>query len=129
MNTDTKNRVLTFMMVLMMIFTLVACGGKSPAGTYDLSKMGDGSMEMTAEELSAIYGTELEITLELTEDNHFTWHMGILADEAGEAYSGTWELNGDSLILNMEGEEANGTYNGKTITIDMEEIIFTFEKQ
>ena len=55
MNINTKKRVLTFLMALAMIFTLAACGGgKDPAGMYHLSKMGDGSMEMTAEELSAI---------------------------------------------------------------------------
>lgn len=118
-------------MTLIMIFTLVACGGggKGPAGMYDLSKMGDGSMEMTAEELSAIYGADLGITLELTEDNKFTLNMGSMADEEGEVYSGTWKLDGDSLILNVEGEEMACVYDGKTIVIDMEEVIMTFEKK
>ena len=130
MNTNTTKRVFTFMMALAMIVTLSACGGgNSPAGTYELSKMGDGSMEMTVEELSAIYGTEIGSTLELAEDNTFTWDMGLMADEEGEVYSGTWELDGDSLTLNLEGEEAACTYDGKTIVIDMEDVILTYEKQ
>lgn len=129
MNTNTKKRVLAFLMALAMMVMLAACGGKNPAGTYDLSKMGDGSMEMTAEDLSAIYGRELDVTLELTEDNQFTWHMGIMADEEGEAYSGTWELDGDALILDVEGEEVNCTYDGETIVMDMEDVILTFAKQ
>lgn len=129
MNTNTKKRALAFLMALAMMVMLAACGGKNPAGTYELSKMGDGSMEMTAEELSAIYGRELDVTLELTEDNQFTLHMGIMADGEGEAYSGTWELDGDALILNVEGEEASCTYDGKTIVMDMENVILTFAKQ
>ncbi len=130
MNTNMKKRVLTFLMALAMIFTLAACGGSnSPAGTYELSKMGDSSMEMTVEELSEIYGAEIGSTLELAEDNTFTWDMGLMADEAGEVYSGTWELDGDSLTLNIEGEEAACTYDGKTIVIDMEDVILTYEKQ
>lgn len=128
MNTNTKKRVLAFLMALAMMVVLVACGGKNPAGTYELSKMGDGSMEMTTEELSAIYGTELDSTLELTEDHYFTWDMGLLADE-DEVYAGTWELDGDTLILKVEGEEAGCTYDGETIVIDMEEVILTYEKQ
>lgn len=131
MSTNTKKWVWTFLIALAMMFSLVACGGgsNSPAGMYELSKMGDGSMEMTVEELSAIYGTEIGSTLELAEDNTFTWDMGLLADEEGEVYSGTWELDGDSLTLNLEGEEAACTYDGKTIVIDMEAVILTYEKQ
>lgn len=127
---NTKKQVLSFLLALAMTVTLAACGGSnSPAGTYELSKMGDGSTEMTAEELSAIYGTEIGSTLELAEDNTFIWDMGLMADEESEVYSGTWELDGDSLTLNIEGEEAACTYDGKAIVIDMEDVILTFEKQ
>ena len=131
MNTNTKKRVWTFLMALAMIVTLAACGGSSnsPAGMYELSKMGDDSMEMTVEELSEIYGTEIGSTLELAEDNTFTWDIGLIAGEEGDVYSGTWELDGDSLALNIEGEEAACTYDGKTIVIDMEDVILTYEKQ
>lgn len=129
MKKNLTNRVLTLLMALAMIVSLAACGGgKSPAGTYDLAKMGDGSMEMTADELAALSGEELGATLELAEDNTFTWDMGLLADEE-EIYSGTWKLDGDSLILDVEGEEAVCTYDGKTIVMDMEGMILTFEKQ
>ena len=127
---NTKKQVLSFLLALAMTVTLAACGGSnSPAGTYELSKMGDGSTEMTAEELSAIYGTEIGSTLELAEDNTFIWDMGLMADEESEVYSGTWELDGDSLTLNIEGEEAACTYDGKAIVIDMEDVILIFEKQ
>lgn len=126
-----KKRIVTVMMALIVMISLVACGGggKNPVGMYALSKMGDSSMEMTVEEMAAIFETEISVTLELTKDNKFTWDMGFLADEEGEVYSGTWKMDGDSLILNVEGEEVAGTYDGKSITIDMEDMVFTFEKQ
>ena len=125
-----KKRILTVLMALVMLVSLAACGGgKNPAGTYELIKMGDGSEELTAEELTEIAGTELEITLEMTKDNKFTLNMGILSDEETESVSGTWKLDGDSLILSVEGEELSATYNGKTVAMDMDGVLLTFGKQ
>ena len=125
-----KKRILTVLMALVMLVSLAACGGgKNPAGTYELTKMGDGSEELTAEELTEIAGTELESTLEMTKDNKFTLNMGILSDEETESVSGTWKLDGDSLILSVEGEELSATYNGKTVAMDMDGVLLTFGKQ
>ncbi len=125
-----KKRILTVLMALVVLVSLAACGGgKNPAGTYELTKMGDGSEELTAEELTEIAGTELEITLEMTKDNKFTLNMGILSDEETESVSGTWKLDGDSLILSVEGEELSATYNGKTVAMDMDGVLLTFGKQ
>lgn len=133
MNTNTKKRVWTFLMALAMIFTLAACGGggggKDPSGTYELTKMGSGDMEMTAEDLAAIAGMDVGIVLELTKDNKFTLDLGILADMAEEDISGTWKLDGDSLILSANGEDLPVTYDGKTIVLDMEGESLTFEKK
>lgn len=125
-----KKRILTVLMALVVLVSLAACGGgKNPAGTYELTKMGDGSEELTAKELTEIAGTELEITLEMTKDNKFTLNMGILSDEETESVSGTWKLDGDSLILSVEGEELSATYNGKTVAMDMDGVLLTFGKQ
>lgn len=125
-----KKRILTVLMALVVLVSLAACGGgKNPAGTYELTKMGDGSEELTAEELTEIAGTELESTLEMTKDNKFTLNMGILSDEETESVSGTWKLDGDSLILSVEGEELSATYNGKTVAMDMDGVLLTFGKQ
>ena len=125
-----KKRILTVLMALVVLVSLAACGGgKNPAGTYELIKMGDGSEELTAKELTEIAGTELEITLEMTKDNKFTLNMGILSDEETESVSGTWKLDGDSLILSVEGEELSATYNGKTVAMDMDGVLLTFGKQ
>lgn len=131
---NMKKRVLAFLMTLAMIFSLAACGGsggsgggESPAGTYNLTKMSSGGEEISMEEMSEIAGMDVGMTLELTEDNKFTMDMGVLGD--GENVSGTWKMEGDSLILSAEGDELSVDYDGKTIVLDMEGEGLTFEKQ
>lgn len=123
-----KKRVLTFLMVLAMIVSLVGCGGsKSPAGTYKLTTLNSGGMEMSVKEMAALFEVDIEVTLELKDNNSFTLDMGILSE--GESASGTWKMDGDSLILSAEGDDLPVTYDGKTIIMDMEGEILTFEKQ
>ena len=131
---NMKKRVLALLMTLAMIFSLAACGGsggsgggESAAGTYSLTKMSSGGEEISMEEMSEIAGMDVSMTLELTEDNKFTMDMGVLGD--GEKVSGTWKMDGDSLILSAEGDELSVTYDGKTIVLDMEGEGLTFEKQ
>ena len=132
MKKTMKKRILALLMALAMMVTLVACsggnsGGKNPSGTYTLVKMSSGEEEITMEEMEEIAGMDIEVTLELTEDNKFTLDMGILAE--GENTSGTWKMDGDSLILSAEGDDVSVTYDDKTIVMDMEGEVLTFEKQ
>lgn len=129
MSTNTKKRVLTFLMALGMIFTLVACGGggKDPTGTYKLTKMNSGGEEIDMEALAALMGVETSMTLELKADKTFTMNMGFLGDD--ESVSGTWKMEGDALILSAAGDNLPVTYDGKSIVMDMEGEILTLEKQ
>ena len=129
MKINTKKRGLTFLMVLAMMVGLVACGGsgKNPAGTYNLVTMESGGEEMNVTELADLFGTEIDVTLELKDDESFTLDMGFLSD--GESTSGTWKMDGDSLILTAEGDERPVTYDGETIVMDLEGESLTFEKQ
>ena len=123
-----KKRVLTFLMALAMMVGLVACGGgKSAAGTYCLTKINSGGEEMSVEELADLFGMDVDMTLQLKDDKSFTLDMGFLSD--GESTSGTWKMDGDSLILTAEGDELPVTYDGKTIVMDIEGERLTFEKQ
>lgn len=124
-----KKRVLTLMMALVMILGLVGCGGggKNPAGTYSLTKMSFGEEEMDVEGLGALFEVEIDVTLELKEDKSFVLDFGVLQD--GETTSGTWKLDGTSLVLTAEGEEQACSYDGKTIVLDVEGEKMTFEKQ
>lgn len=130
-----KKQVLTFLMVLAMVVSLAACGGgdggssgdNSPVGTYQMTSMNSDGMEMTAEDLTALFGTDVEITLEIKDDNSFTLDLGFLAED--ESVSGTWAMEGDSLKLSAEGDSISVTYDGKTIVMDVDGEILTFEKQ
>ena len=123
-----KKRVLTFLMALAMLVSLVGCGGsKGPAGTYKLTTLNSGGMEMSVEEMAALFGMDISVTLKLKDDNSFTMDMGVLAED--ESISGTWKMSGDTLILTAEGEEISVTYDGKTIVMDMDGEKLTFKKQ
>ena len=124
-----KKRALTFLMALAMIVSLAACGGgsKGPAGTYKLTSMNTDGLEMSVEEMSALFGMDIEMTLQLKDNNSFTLDMGILSE--GESTSGTWKMDGDSLILSADGEELPVTYDGKTIVMGVEGDTLTFQKK
>ena len=126
-----QKRVLTFLMALMMVLGLAACGGgsESAAGTYKMTKMSSEGIEMTAEEMTELFGMEVEMTLELKADNTFVLDMGFLMAEGEEGASGTWKLDGDALILSADGEDITTTYDGKTIVLEEGTEILTFEKQ
>ena len=131
MNINTNKRVLALLIALSMIFALAACGGggKSPAGTYNLSKISENGEEITAEEMAEIIGMDIGMTLELTKDNKFTLNMGLFGDEGEESISGAWKMDGDSMILSVEDVEWPVTCDDNTVELDMEGAIFTFEKQ
>ena len=112
---NMKKRVLIFLMALAMLATLAACGGggKSPAGTYKLTQINSGGEEMSVKDLADLFGMEIDMTLELKDDKSFTWDMGLWGE--GESASGTWKMDGDSLVLSAEGEDLPVTYDGKTM--------------
>lgn len=127
-----QKRVLTFLMALMMVLGLAACGGgggESAAGVYKITKMSSEGIEMTTEEMSELFGMEVDMTLELKDDNTFVLDLGFLAAEGEEGNSGTWKLDGDALTLSADGEDITTTYDGKTIVLEEGTEILTFEKQ
>lgn len=126
-----QKRVLTFLMALMMVLGLAACGGggESAAGVYKITKMSSEGIEMTTEEMSELFGMEVDMTLELKEDNTFVLDLGFLMAEGEEGTSGTWKLEGDTLTLSADGEDITTTYDGKTIVLEEGTEILTFEKQ
>lgn len=125
-----KRWVFTFLVSLMMMISLVGCSGsKDPVGTYNLISMNSGGMELSVKELAGLFEIDVDITLELKADNSFLLDMGFFMEDEGESITGTWKLDGDSLILSRDGEELPVTFDGKTVVIDMEGEILTFEKQ
>lgn len=83
-------------------------------------------MEMNVEELAGLFEMDVDITLELKDDNRFILDMGFFLED--ESVSGTWKMDGDSPILSAEGQNFPVTCDGKTVVMDMEGEIFTFQK-
>ncbi len=128
-----KKRIWILLMALVMIVSLVGCGGggggKDPTGTYALLKMEEGGEEITAKDMAEIFGGEIGVTLEITKDKKFKLDMGVLGDEGEEVISGTWETKGDSLVLSAAGDEMTVKYDEKTVTLDVEGFLLVFEKE
>ena len=83
---NMKKRVLTLLMALAMIASLAACSGsKSPAGTYQLTKISSGGEEMDVKEMAELFEMEIDMSLELKDDKSFTWNLGFWGSIWGTA--------------------------------------------
>ena len=123
-----KKRALTLFLALAMIVSLAACGGGSgPAGSYKMTKMNAGGIEMNIDDIAAMAGVDVSVTLELKEDGNFSLDMSALG--TGESVSGTWTADGNNLTLTSEGSDVSATLNGKTLVMEQDGQSLTFEKQ
>lgn len=124
-----KKRALTLFLALAMIVSLAACGGggSGPAGSYKMTKMNAGGIEMNIDDIAAMAGVDVSVTLELKEDGNFSLDMSALG--TGESVSGTWTADGNNLTLTSEGEDVSATLNGKTLVMEQDGQSLTFEKQ
>ena len=124
-----KKRALTLFLALAMIVSLAACGGGSsgPAGSYKMTKMNAGGIEMNIDDIAAMTGVDVSVTLELKEDGNFSLDMSALG--TGESVSGTWTADGNNLTLTSEGSDVSATLNGKTLVMEQDGQSLTFEKQ
>ena len=89
-----KKRALTLLLALAMIVSLAACGGggSGAAGSYKMTKMNAAGVEMNIEDLAAMAGVDMTVTLELKSDGNFTLDMSALG--TGSNVSGTWTASG-----------------------------------
>lgn len=125
-----KKRTLTLFLALAMIVSLAACGGgggNSAAGSYKLTELNAGGINMNLEDLAATAGTEINIMLELKDDNSFSLDMSALG--TGQSLSGTWKADGDNLVLTADGSDLPVTFDGKTLVMEENGQSLTFEKQ
>ena len=127
MKINMKKRAFTFLMILVMVISLVACGSKSIAGNYKLTEIESYGEKMSVEDLANLLQMDIDMTLNLKSDKSFVWDTGFWGED--ESVRGSWQIEGDSLILIVEGEELYGTFDGKNINMDFEGEIFIFEKQ
>lgn len=126
-----KKRPLTLLLVLAMIVSLAACGGggggNAAAGSYKLTQVNAGGINMDMEELASTAGVEFNIILELKEDNSFSLDMSALG--MGQSLSGAWKADGNNLVLTSDGNDLPVTFDGKTLIMEDNGQSLTFEKQ
>ena len=123
-----KKRALTLLLALAMIVSLAACGGggSGAAGSYKMTKMNAAGVEMNIEDLAAMAGVDMTVTLELKSDGNFTLDMSALGTGS---VSGTWTSSGSTVTLTSDGEDVNATISGKTLVMEQDGQSLTFEKQ
>ena len=115
-------RVLAFILAMVMILSLAACGGKAEtkdAGKYMLTSMKDGEEVIDLETLQLI-GAD-------------GWYLELKEDGTGTLYLGDddiTELKWEDGVLEVDGEKVEYTREGDSITLVEEEasLTFTLEK-
>lgn len=122
-----KKRALTLLLALAMIVSLAACGGgNGPAGSYKMTKMNAAGVEMNIDDLAAMAGVDMTVTLELKDDGNFSLDMSALGTGS---VSGTWTSSGSTVTLTAEGEDISCSLNGGTLVMEQDGQSLTFEKQ
>ena len=105
-----KNKIPVLLMVLVLIFSLAACGNEY-VGTYKCTNV---SMEVEGEttSLDAAEVFDEDIVITLKDDGNAKVNL------AGEEVEGTWKTNGKEFTLTVEKNESKGTIKEDTITVD-----------
>lgn len=118
-----KRSIVLLTCMLLIATVLSACGGlsgKDPnIGIYRL----DSLMGVTAEEFDEKNGENGEkladmMSIELKEDGKAIWKIQDEEDQELE-----WSLDGEKLLLTIEGEEQEATLQNGTITLQLEDEI------
>ncbi len=127
-NLIMKKRALTLLLALAMIVSLAACGGGGggAAGSYKMTKMNAAGVEMNIDDLAAMAGVDMTVTLELKDDGNFSLDMSALGTGS---VSGTWTSSGSTVTLTAEGEDISCSLNGGTLVMEQDGQSLTFEKQ
>lgn len=121
------SKIVAVCLTALLMLSLVACGGKDYAGTYNFVSMNMGGQEITAEMMTAIM-PDSKIQLVLKDDGSFT--MDAVMDPSAEADSeeGTWEEKDGNLILTVDGQSVTATVKDGTITMSEDGVSMSFKK-
>ena len=123
-----SRKVFTLFACVIMMISLVSCGGDLVQGSWKLSKGYVGEVEVTQAQLqqAGVGGT------------CFTFKNGkvqISMETSDEVSEGTYQLEGNSITITSDGEAESfvGTVEGNELTISYEEagqvLKMVFEKQ
>lgn len=112
-------KVLVTVVAIVMVFSLVACGGgsSSAAGTYKMVSMEAAGVTMDVAQMAAAAGVEEDMfNLVLNEDG--TFEMNVMGGTGSVSQSGTWKASGNNLTLTMDGSDQKATLDGKKLTME-----------
>lgn len=112
-------RVLAFVLAFVMIFALTACGGGKVdvTGKYTCKAIEGDGMAMDP----AALGMTVEI--ELKDGGKLSMNMG------EEPIEGTWELKDDKVILTVDGDSVECSYEDGCIKMDQEGQLMWYVKE
>lgn len=83
--------------------------------------------DVTGEWYANLYG--MPVTLILDESGEYTMEMEAFEEEGEEPQNGTWELDGESVIMDKGGEdEMSFAYDGETLYADMDGMEMLFSR-
>ena len=113
-------KVMVSVVAIIMVLSLVACGGgknADVAGTYKMTSMEAAGVTMDIAQLAEAAGMDADLfKLELKEDGNFEMSM---FDGAGtESVSGTWKADGNTVTMTAEGEDLKATVDGNKLTVE-----------
>ncbi|MCI8514586.1 MAG: hypothetical protein HFI93_08200 [Lachnospiraceae bacterium] len=133
MKKNVWSKLLCMTLVLMMVFSLAACGKKtsksSAAGTYNLQEISAAGITMNMEDLKATLGDaakDLTFAIVLGEDGKFSLDM--TAFDPSLSLEGTWEEKDGSIALTADGETINAPLKDGTLTLEADGTSMTFKK-
>ena len=115
-------KVLVSVVAIVMVFSLVACGGGSGssaslAGTYKMTSIEAAGVSMDVAQFAEATGVEADLlNLVLNEDGSF--EMSAFAEAGAENVSGTWKASGNTVTLTVDGEDMTATVDGNKLTIE-----------
>jgi len=118
-----KKTIAIFMVLMIIVSVLAACGGSGLSGKYYLFSMTEDGETAEAAQL-ADYGIDPDqFYAEFLPGNKFKMVV------FGEVDEGTYKLDGKNLSMTVDDEEVIAKIDGKKIIIDIDNSQMVFEKR
>ena len=130
-------RIVSILLVVLLVASLfVACGGSdSPAGTYSIKSIDGKTLKEYFGAAAEEYGFDVDALLSMMgiDLDHPEDLMSIIVkddgtvsvkstlDGDGETQAGTWKLDGDKMIITVDGEDQEFTFKNGELTATMDD--------
>ncbi len=106
---------------------LSACGGDKNTDvtgtTWALSGGSQGDLKITKEQIETVMGGEITYSFEA--DGKLVMEVPAL----GVSAEGTWKQDGNTVTVEVEGQSADMTLDGDTLSITQGDVVATFSKK